>query len=58
MLTTAYDEFDVNLFEHGTATLHIADARRGNDHRKIIKKFVNFLNLHEIHPLLNYVNEV
>lgn len=58
MLTTAYDEFDVNLFEHGTATLHIADARRGNDHRKIIKKFVNFLKLHEIHPLLHYVNEV
>jgi sulfatase maturation enzyme AslB (radical SAM superfamily) len=58
MLTTAYDEFDVNLFEHGTATLHIADARRGNDHRKIIKKFVNFLNLHEIHPLLHYVNAV
>ena len=58
MLTTAYDEFDVNLFEHGTATLHVADTRRGNDHRKIIKKFVNFLDLHEIHPLLNYVNEV
>lgn len=58
MLTTAFDDFDVKLFEHGTATLHIADARRGNDHRGIIKKFVNFLGLHEIHPLLNYVNEV
>lgn len=58
MLNTAYDKFDVKLFEKGTESLHVSDARRGNDHRKIIKKLVNFLALSKIHSLLNYVNEV
>ena len=58
MLNTVYDKFDVKLFEKGTESLHVSDTKRGNDHRKIIKKLVNFLALHRIHPLLNYVNEV
>jgi organic radical activating enzyme len=57
MLTTAYDNFNLELFKHGIDTLCVSDGIRGNDHRKIIKKFVNFLSLYLIHPHLKYINK-
>jgi len=57
MLTTAFDKFDSDLFHYGTGLLMVSDKKRGNNHIEIIRNLIEFLDLIEIDPSLNYIND-
>jgi hypothetical protein len=45
MLNTTYDEFNLEKFTFGLGMLTTSDRKRGNNHMKIVKDFIEFIEI-------------
>lgn len=57
MLSSAFDNLDLDLLHYGTGLMFVSDRKRGNSHKAIIKDIIDFLEIFEIDPRFGYVYE-